>query len=305
MKLSLVIATHNGSKTLAKVLNSYTSQTIPEAVDFKIYVVDNASSDNSKAVIQSFQDKLPLTYLYEAKPGKNTALNSAVKQIETDVFLFTDDDVIPNAEFIKNWYQILTEQPEYQIYGGRVNPRYPDKKPEWLTLEWIEMVCFAKSKSSLLTGPVDAGEVFGNNMLVRAELFKHGLFDENTGPSPTSYGMGSETEFNIRMSTQFNAKAYFSSENSVEHIIHPNQMSLKWIDGRAEKFGRGQAYLEIKYHPYTGSFLKGYPRYLFSKALVCKIKSIFESDHDRKLKLNWDFHETLGRIAAYKMHNQK
>ncbi|WAJ70699.1 glycosyltransferase family 2 protein [Catenovulum adriaticum] len=305
MKLSLVIATHNGSKTLPEVLTSYTQQTIPNTLDFHIYVVDNASSDNSKEIIESFQNKLPLTYLYEEKAGKNTALNSAVRQIETDVFLFTDDDVIPNAEFIKNWYQILTEQPEYQIYGGRVNPRYPTEKPSWLTLEWVEMVCFAKSKSKLPTGPVDAGEVFGNNMLVRAELFKHGLFDEHTGPSPTSYGMGSETEFNIRMSTQFNAKAYFSSENNVEHIIHPNQMSLKWIDGRAEKFGRGQAYLEIKYQPYTGPFFKGYPRYLFSKALVSKVKSAFESNPDRKLKLNWDYHETLGRLAAYKMHKNK
>ncbi len=304
MKLSLVIATHNGSKTLSTVLDSYTRQNIPDGLNFKIYIVDNASTDNTKSIIESFQHTLPLTYLYEPKPGKNTALNTAIKAIETDVYLFTDDDVIPNPDFIKNWYEILNKHPQYQIYGGRVEPKYPAGKPDWLTLEWIEMVCFAKSKSNLTTGPVDAGEVFGNNMLVREALFEHGLFDENTGPSPTSYGMGSETEFNIRMSTQFGALAYFSSENQVEHIIQPNQMSLKWINSRAEKFGRGQAYLEIKYQPYSGPFLSGLPRYLYSKLVVSKIKSIFESNHNRKLKLSWDYYETIGRIAAYKMHNQ-
>ena len=38
--------------------------------------LDNSSDDDTENLILKWQDRLPLTYLFEPRPGKSIALNS-------------------------------------------------------------------------------------------------------------------------------------------------------------------------------------------------------------------------------------
>ena len=53
--LGIVIANWNGEKLINKCLESLENQVFK---DFKVYIIDNDSKDNSKEIINSYKGKL-------------------------------------------------------------------------------------------------------------------------------------------------------------------------------------------------------------------------------------------------------
>jgi glycosyltransferase involved in cell wall biosynthesis len=295
--LSVVIATLNGEHTLPAVFDAYTKQA-ECGCRWEMLIVDNGSADNTQEVIETYASHLPLTYLQEFAPGKNVALNAAVARAAGEVLLFTDDDTVPNPNFLRRWVERLDRTPDFDLFGGPVVPRYPTSKPSWLDDPSIEMVCFARTLPSNETGPIGAGAIFGNNMLVRRRVFDRGMFDTNIGPMPGAYLMGSETEFNVRME-KLGFRAFFDASNDVEHIIEPFQFEQGWLFDRAVNFGRGRVYLERLRPPYEGPKLFGRPRYLYALYLKYWLKSRLSRDPAESFSLRWKMFEVKGRVLGY------
>ena len=67
--LSVIIPSRDRSALLCKALESLTKQTIDNA-RFEVIVIDNGSTDNTRDVVKSFENRLPnLRYFYEDTPG--------------------------------------------------------------------------------------------------------------------------------------------------------------------------------------------------------------------------------------------
>src|SRR5262249_32411497 len=89
-------------------------------------------------------------------------------------------------------------------------------------------------------GPIPPYLVFGPNFAVRTSVFHAGTrFDPNIGPSGSSYPMGSETEFLIRLGRQ-DHKAWHAQSAIVEHFIRKEQLTQDWVFQRAIRWGRGR-----------------------------------------------------------------
>jgi len=69
--LTVLIATYNGARTLPRVLTACCQLESPEG-GWKLVIVDNASTDQTKEIIASFSQRLPLTYRY----GNRSALSN-------------------------------------------------------------------------------------------------------------------------------------------------------------------------------------------------------------------------------------
>ena len=78
--LTILMATYNGSGTLPDVLCAYPALESPDG-GWELVIVDNGSSDNTKDIIASFHQRLPLTYLFEPRRGKNVALNTGLESV--------------------------------------------------------------------------------------------------------------------------------------------------------------------------------------------------------------------------------
>jgi len=262
--LTVLFATYNGSGTLPNMLRSLVRLSPPKG-GWKIIAVDNASTDNSHAILESFLDKLPLTILTEYKQGKNHALNSGIKYIEGDWVVLTDDDVIADPMWLEQLITQASTQKNYDIFAGLILPFWT-KVPEKWVLEWVNhQVVYALTPPHLLKGKIPSSLVWGPNMMVRASIFMKGYqFDTNVGPDGSeNYKMGSETSFVGKLETE-GYKSFYIPEAKVQHTISEREMDYHWVLNRAIRSGRSNFYDTST----TTKKFFGVPRYLYRKYLT-------------------------------------
>ena len=94
MRLDVVIPTYNRAALLTRALESLLAADRPDGLDVTVTVVDNRSTDNTRAVVESFMPRFggSLQYVYEAKPGRSHALNAGIAATRGDLVGMIDDD---------------------------------------------------------------------------------------------------------------------------------------------------------------------------------------------------------------------
>jgi glycosyltransferase involved in cell wall biosynthesis len=90
--ISIIITTHNRAAALAQTLKNFAHIALPTGWSAELIVVDNASTDQTLAVVQNATyQKLSVRYLNEPRKGKGFALNTGIAAAKADIPLFTDD----------------------------------------------------------------------------------------------------------------------------------------------------------------------------------------------------------------------
>lgn len=237
--LTVFIATRNGAATLPRTLDALTRLQSP-AGGWKLVLIDNASSDDSAAIAAAFADRLPLELLREPRPGKNRALNRGLGVLAGDLAVFTDDDVLPEPDWLVQLRQAADREPAYGMFAGRILPSWDAPPPAWVR-EWVRAApVYSISDAARGDGPCEPTLVWGPNMAVRAEWFRQGYrFDERLGPNGTAtYAMGSETELTLRLALAEGVASWYCAGARVHHIIRPRQLSHAWVLRRAFRLGR-------------------------------------------------------------------
>ncbi len=243
--LTVLMTTHDGEKTLPRVLEAYCALESPDG-GWNLLVVDNASTDGTRQILRSFSARLPLACLFEAQRGQNHARNSALGAVSGDLVVFSDDDAIPRRDWLAHIRRAADANPDFAIFGGTVLPRWERQPEPWLLKSVPPGAGFALTDPEWQEGPIRPSWVFSPNMAIRAAVFRAGhRFDEKFGPREGSYAMGSETELTLRLSRE-GLRAWHVKNAVVEHIIRPFQMTPNWLLSRAVRFGRGQYRLSLR-----------------------------------------------------------
>jgi glycosyltransferase involved in cell wall biosynthesis len=87
--ISIVIPTYNRADILPRALESVLSQTVS---DFEVIVVDDGSTDNTEAVVNSYDDPRLRYVRSEERKGANAARNAGIDAAEADIVSFLDSD---------------------------------------------------------------------------------------------------------------------------------------------------------------------------------------------------------------------
>jgi glycosyltransferase involved in cell wall biosynthesis len=257
--ISVLIATYNRAEVLRRTLESMCALDQTQA-SAEIIVADNNSTDNTKEVIESFRNHLPVKYCFERKQGKNAALNQAVELARGKLFIFTDDDVLVDPDWLVEWAEGVARWPNYDVFGGPILPNWPCALPDHIhSIPFYEMTfCVLDPKQE--EGPFVTGRPFGPNLGIRRHIFESEGFryNEKVGPSKGNYIMGSESELLKRLETAGH-KAIYLPRIGVQHIIRAEQLTTKWLYARAYRYGRSLRYGSRDENVNT---VCGYPRYL-------------------------------------------
>jgi glycosyltransferase involved in cell wall biosynthesis len=176
MKISVLICTRNRAKSLDATLQRFFAQRFAGGYEFELIVVDNASTDETSKVIESYAAQHPQTVrrLFESQPGLSFARNAAVRAARGEVVAFTDDDVLVAENWLDEIHCEFAADPNLSILGGRV--LLADEKLQRVTL----VLCEERGYFGL---PEGVNFAIGANMAFRRELFDRlGLFDVRLGP---------------------------------------------------------------------------------------------------------------------------
>lgn len=91
---SIILPTFNRAHTLKKTIESVLDQTYP---NWELIIIDDGSTDNTKAVCQQFDDKR-ITYVYQSNSERSAARNNgiALSRGRYIGFLDSDDTYLPS-----------------------------------------------------------------------------------------------------------------------------------------------------------------------------------------------------------------
>ena len=137
--LAILTPSYNRGYILPQLYESLNKQSV---FDFKWYIVDDGSSDDTEEVVSAFKtDKFEILYLHKENGGKHTALNVGLEHIEEELTFIVDSD------------DFLTEDAVETIVNDW--KKYKDNKS-------VVGLCYYKMKKD---GAV-VGDSFSNNVLI-------------------------------------------------------------------------------------------------------------------------------------------
>ena len=117
MFISVILSTYNNPTWLEKVLWGYEQQSY---TDFEIVIADDGSGEETKALIEQFQQNSRLSIQHAWHPDngfqKCQILNQATTLAKGDYLIFTDGDCVPLPNFVET--HATFAEPGHFISGG-------------------------------------------------------------------------------------------------------------------------------------------------------------------------------------------
>jgi GT2 family glycosyltransferase len=106
-KVGVIVLNYNGTRVLPGLLDSLERLDYP---DFRVFLVDNASTDGSLALVRSYLDRLPMEIVENREnllfsAGNNVGIERALEWGADYVFLLNNDTLVPPS--------ILTELADF------------------------------------------------------------------------------------------------------------------------------------------------------------------------------------------------
>lgn len=229
MDASIIVCTYNRAESLRDTMRALKAQqTMAERV-WEVIVVDNNSKDDTRQVIAEFQRDWPLLrYEFQSVQGLSHARNHGIDAAHGNVLLFTDDDVLPEPDWME---ATLTGLEKYcaDACGGYIAPIWEVPPPDWLTERFYGFLAVRTDRSDDydITSPSQAP--FGANMAFRREVFERvGGFDTSRGRKGNVLASGEDGElFERILAAGF--KAVFLGQSRVHHKVESFRLTKRYF----------------------------------------------------------------------------
>jgi len=246
LDLTVIMPTYNRAEIVKITLESMAAMETND-LRYQIAVVDNNSTDDTRAVIESFSDRLPIKYLFEEKTGKNQALNRGLDGADLgDIVVFTDDDVTVRPDWLTAVAACCERWPDHSLFGGKITIHWPwpeDRVPGWAHHPYIKEFGFTSHDHAPDEVEYEGVRLpFGPNFWTRRAAVEGRRFNVEIGPHPTNRILGDETLF-LRELVRDGFQAVYSPFPSVAHRIQEEVLTPKGIITRAFQLGRGNPHV--------------------------------------------------------------
>lgn len=294
-KVSVIVCSYNGGKTLKDCLESLDQVIYP---DFEIVLVDDGSKDDSQAIVHAWLDRrrgrsavimkdeaaaaavkgqhhdaraeiytggvgLPgFIWIIQPNMGLSYARNAGAHAARGEIFAYTDSDCMPDPDWL--YYLVGT-----LISGEYVGVGGPNVSPP--AVNWIQAAVSAApgGPSHVLLTDVVAEHIPGCNMAFHRAAF------ESVGGFDTEYRKaGDDVDFCWRLQTNGGVIAF--SPSAI--VWHYRRFTLTAFRKQQEGYGEAESMLRFKHLIFFGPTgtakwkgqIYGAPRFtwLFNKPVI-------------------------------------
>jgi len=268
--VSVVISTYNRCSLLARALESLRHQ---ESVDvcYEVLVVDNNSTDETRAITQRViaEDPEKFRYIFEPKQGVSYGRNAGIASAHAEIIAFTDDDVRVSSSWVSRIKAGFAAEPSADFLGGKVLPHWSGIPPAWLTpAHWAPLALLDYGDQPFY---VDAGRqlcLVGANCAFRRRAFEQvGLFRADFQRVKNGVGSLEDHELLLRL-WRAGRKGIYLPDLTVTAEVQPNRLRKTYHREWHTGHGRFHAMLrsELLERSKLGKIL-GVPAHLYRRAL--------------------------------------
>lgn len=229
MDATVIVCSYNRAESLRDTLAALLAQSTAPARAWEVIVVDNNSPDHTRDVVEQVQRGWPLLrYEFEGAQGLSYARNHGIKCARGEVILFTDDDVLPEPDWLETTLDGMARHSALAC-GGYIAPIWEAPPPAWLTERFYGFLAVRTGRSDehLITDASDAP--FGANMAFCKKVFDRvGLFDTERGRKGKVLASGEDGEMFERVLAA-GMKVVFLGASRVHHKVERFRLTKRYF----------------------------------------------------------------------------
>lgn len=226
---SVVVCTFNRAASLRDTLQALRALQVSAGCRWEIIVVDNNSDDDTRELVESIRREWPLLrYAFEPQQGLSHARNRGIATARGEVLLFTDDDVLPEPDWLEATLDGMTRH-HADACGGYVAPIWGAPPPLWLTERFHGFLAIRAERSDEYPITRAAEAPFGANMAIRRSVFERiGGFDTGRGRKGAELAAGEDGEFFARI-LEAGLRVVFLGHSRVHHKVEAFRLTKRYF----------------------------------------------------------------------------
>ncbi len=229
-KVSVVVCSYNGGRTLEACLTSLLQMDYP---DYEVILVDDGSTDNTQDIAKDFPKVI---HIRQKNMGLSVARNVGMKAARGELIAYTDSDCMADKDWLYYLVGTLT-QGDYVAVGG------PNISPP--AQSWAQ-ACVSASPgqpSHVLIGDTEAEHIPGCNM-----AFYKWALESISGFDPEYRKAGDDVDVCWRLMEMGHRIGF--SPSAV--VWHHRRFTIRAYFKQQEGYGEAEALLRFKHFVYFG-----------------------------------------------------
>ncbi len=236
-RVSVLICTYNRARLLRETLAALRTLECPDC-DVEILIVDNNSTDNTRAVVEEAarESTMPVVYLQESQQGKSFALNRGLAHATGDIIALTDDDVLPAAQWLTRLVEVFRQR-DVTFAFGKVAPRWGSlPPPELLTPRaqdiWGPLAIVDYGDTPVEYLPDSTGQrlpIGANLAFSRAALVTIGGWRTDLGKVNNTLISGEDHEIFVRLRRHGLYRGYYAPDAMVRHYVPATRLTRRYF----------------------------------------------------------------------------
>ncbi|NEP61240.1 MAG: glycosyltransferase family 2 protein [Symploca sp. SIO2G7] len=242
-QISAIICTHNREEYLGAAIDSLLQQ---DFTDYEVIIVDNASSDRTRELVEERAFHPRLNYVYEPVLGLSVARNTGAKKASAAILAYLDDDAVATSHWLRTIYQAYQSNKQLAIAGGRVTLLWPQgsTSPPWLSSELAGNLGAFDLGDQVIDINNPALTPRGLNYSIRRSFLEQaGGFDVHLGRIGKNLLSNEELHMTELALAQGWQVAYLP-DALVAHNVAPERLKKSWFLSRAWWQGISECYRE-------------------------------------------------------------
>jgi glycosyltransferase involved in cell wall biosynthesis len=244
-RIDLVVCTWNRATQLERMLDSVFRLIVPYDRMLRLIIVNNNSTDRTDELLNriaghKFFDRHRLLVLDEPKQGHTRARNKAIDHLASDLVMWTDDDVLVDANWVSSTVADADANSSVAFFGGKILANLQPKMPTWIAENWeLLKGCFAERDLGDHRLPLDEGRLpYGANFAVRTSVQKQFRFDASLGRRGEKV-LGEDEIDLFRRLIDDGWEGRWNPDSVVDHVIDAERINEEYI--RRYFVGQGRA----------------------------------------------------------------
>jgi len=244
---TVAICTHDRAELLPGAIEPAIAQC--RAYRAEILVVDNASTDNTPAVLARMaQNAAPaLRVVREPRLGLSCARNRALAEVDTDIAAFLDDDAVPRPGWLDALLRAYGAQ-TVACAGGPIVSQFFSPPPPWLTQQFHAVLsAYDLGPHARRLRDCPSWEYpFGANISFRVSTARAlGGFSTRFGLRGAQQLAHEETDLCLRID-RAGGEIHYVPDAIVDHRILPERLTPPFLLARCRQRGTSAAYFELR-----------------------------------------------------------